>query len=72
MYKLIVRTIDDGILLLSVVGSNEQALFEYGFNFSSGLGYRNNEVEIIVNNFPEKYLKTFRECSIYVYWTWKR
>lgn len=67
MYKLIVRTTDDGILLLSVVGSNEQALLDYGHNFSSGIGYRDNEVEIIVSNFPEKYLKTFKECSIYVY-----
>jgi hypothetical protein len=67
MYKLIVQTIDDGILLLSVVGSNEQYLLDYGINFASGKGYRRNEVEISVSNFPEKFQKTFKDCSIYVY-----
>ncbi len=67
MYKLIVKTTDDSILLLSVVGSSEQALLEYGFNFSDGKGYRRNEVEITVTNFPVKFQKTFKECSIYIY-----
>lgn len=67
MYKLIVKTIEDSILLLSVVGSNEQYLLEYGINFAGGMGYRRNEVEINVTNFPEKYQKTFKDCSIYVY-----
>ncbi len=67
MYKLIVKTIDDSILLLSVVGSNEKALLEYGFNFSDGKGYRRNEVEISVTKFPVKFQKTFKERSIYVY-----
>ena len=67
MYKLIVRTVENGILLLSFVGNNRKTLLEYGFNYSSGLGYRNNEVEIIVNNFPEKFTRASKECSIYVY-----
>lgn len=67
MYKLIVKTIDDSILLLSVVGSNEQYLLKYGINFASVKGYRSNEVDIKVTNFPEKYERAFRDCSIYVY-----
>jgi len=67
MFKLIVKTIEDSILLLSVVGSSEQYLLDYGINFASGKGYRSNEVEIKVTNFPEKFQKTFHDCSIYVY-----
>ncbi len=67
MFKLIVRTAEDSILLLSVVGSNEQSLLDYGQNFSAGKGYRGNEVEILVTNFPEKYHTTFKENNIYIY-----
>ena len=68
MFKLIVKTIDENILLLTVVGSNEQTLLEYGLSFASSKGYRRNEVEINVTNFPEKFQKrTFQECSIYTY-----
>ena len=54
MFKLNVKTNEGSILLLTVVGSNEQTLFEYGLSFASGIGYRRNEVEIDVTNFPEK------------------
>ncbi len=68
MYKLIVQTIDDGILLLSVVGSNQQYLLDYGINFASSKGYRRSEVEINVTNFPEKYQrKSFSERVIHTF-----
>lgn len=68
MFKLIVKTTDESIMLLTVVGSNEYTLLEYGLSFASGKGYRRNEVEISVTNFPERFQKrTFKEYNIYTY-----
>ncbi len=67
MYKLIVKTVENDIMLLSIVGSNKQYLHDYGINFACGKGYRSNEVEIKVSNFPVKFRKALIDRSIYVY-----